>query len=145
MAVWVGGMVAIPLVAVPVLRQSVDSSTQAARLTAGTVRRFHRMSVHVIVLIVLTGVFNLMNMGIPMGFQFGAAFLHLLLVKVGLFLLIVGIQSWQAWGLVPALASSPEPAPDRLRTLYRRLFWTSMLNLALAVIVVRLGLELRYG
>jgi putative copper export protein len=145
MAVWVGGLFAIPLVAVPVLRQSLDSPAEAARLAARTIRRFHRVSVEVIVLVVITGIFNVMNAGMPRGFQFGAAYLHVLFAKLGLFLLMVGIQSWQAWRLAPALQASPDPASGDLRTLYRQLLWTSILNVGLAVVVVRLGLELRYG
>ena len=145
MAVWVGGLFAISFVAIPVLRQAVDSPALAARLAARTVRRFHRLSVEVVVLIVLTGIFNVMNAGIPRGFQFGAAYLQLLLLKLGLFLAIVGLQAWQAFRLAPAMAASPDPAPEVLRSLHRRLFWTSMLNGVLALIVVLLGLKLRVG
>ena len=144
--VWVGGLVAVSFVFVPVLRRGIDSPQEVARLVSMVVQRFQRISRELIFVILLTGVFNLVHAGIARGFDFSAAYIKMLIVKVSLFVVIVAVQAWQSFRLVPAFASitSATPGNATARRLQRRAIMTSILNAVLALSVILLGLELRY-
>lgn len=145
--VWVGGFFAVGLVVVPVLRSGADSPQAAARLAGAAIQRFGRISREIVFLIFLSGVFNVINAGMPRSFRFGAEYMSTLGVKVALFAAVVTIHAWQSLRLAPALtatATSGERAEPTARLLYRRLTWTSLAGFAIAVTVVLLGLKLGY-
>ncbi len=141
-SLWVGGLFAVSLVSVPVLRREIDSPGDSARLVQGVVRRFQRISREVLLIILLTGAFNLLNAGMAHGFHFSGSYLFLLGVKVTLFLVMVAIQIWQTYRLIPALDPAASGASGRH---IRRYYLTSVINLVLAVTVILMGLKLRYG
>ena len=152
MALWVGGLFAVFFVLVPVLKSGIASPKESARLVAMAVQRFQRISREVILLILLTGIFNLILAGVARGFQFSAAYLTMLAAKVGLFAAIVAIQAWQSFRLAPALVSitsgteqASGPAPAAIKRLQRQALVTSLLSLIFAVAAILLGLRLRYG
>ena len=144
-AVWVGGLFTVSFVSVPVLRAGVDSPTDAARLAAMMLRRFQRISREIILLILLTGMFNVINAGMARGFNFSDSYILTLLVKLSLFVTIVAVQAWQSLRLAPALGTvANHPTGEDTARLHRRLMLTSLINLVLGVAAILLGLSLRY-
>ena len=148
--VWVGGRFALAFVLLPVIWSGLESPKEAARLVAMSVERFQRISREVIFVILLTGLFNLINAGIARGFNFSTTYLTLLAVKVSLFLVVVVIQFWQSLRLVPALVAvasdteSGSGAPQALKRLRKQFLTTSLLSVLLAGVLIFLGLALRY-
>ena len=69
---WVGGLFAIAFGFIPVLRKGTDSASAAARLTATALGRFQRISRELVFLILLTGIFNVINAGVARGFAPGS-------------------------------------------------------------------------
>lgn len=125
--VWIGGMVAIPFVAAPVLRREAGHPAVVT-----LVRRFQRLSRELIVVILLTGIFNVIFAGVLHGFRFSPAYIAVLSAKIALFVAIIANQLWYSYRLVPhALESS------------RAVTWSAVVNVILAAIVVFLGLNLR--
>ncbi len=144
-------MFTVAFVFVPVIRRGIDSPKEVARLVAMVVQRFQRISREVVFLILLTGIFNLINAGVARGFDFSATYIRMLVIKVALFIVIIAIQTWQSFRLVPAysaITSDMEQAVDTasgaFKRLHRRALMTSILSLVLAASVILLGLALRY-
>ncbi len=147
--VWVGGLFAVSFVLVPVLRRGIDSQQEVARLVTMVLRRFQRISRELILLILLTGMFNLISAGVARGFNFSATYIVMLVIKVTLFVVMVAIQAWQGFRLAPAFASlvsgtEQTVVPGAVKRLRRRALATSMLNMVLAATAILLGLGLRY-
>ena len=143
-ALWVGGLFAVSFVMVPVLKQGAGSPEKAAALFTRGLERFQRISRELLLVILLTGIFNLANAGMARGFSFGAQYLTMLGIKVGLFVTIAAIQLWQSLRLAPAIQAAAS-IPETSSGLYRRFLLTSLLNLGLGAAAVLLGLRLRYG
>ena len=125
---WVGGLLAVPFVAAPVLRR-MDHGREAVNVL---VRRFQRLSRELVFVILLSGIFNVINAGALTGFAYTNRYLLLVGVKLGLFLVMAANQAWYSLALVPA---------DRTAAAW----WSAVSNVALAAIVLYLGLSLRYG
>lgn len=150
--VWVGGMMFLVFVLMPVVRK--ERPREAAALTRLVGRRFQRVGWAALGLLVLTGVGNLALRGIgwsdvlqPRFWQ--SSFGHVLgmkLVLVGLIGvsslvhdLVVGPRATEAW--------KPEAGVPRERAmlLRRRAAWMGRFNLVLALAVVALGIMLVRG
>ncbi len=127
---WLGGMVAVPFIAAPVLRSS--AGLEAIQIL---VRRFQRLSRELVFVILLTGIFNLIFVGALSRYDFSAGYLGVVGAKVGLFLIILGNQLWYSYRLVPKWVESGEGA--RAATI------SAVANVVLAAIVLYLGLSLR--
>lgn len=146
---WVGGLLAVYWVCVPVLMR--EARPQSARLVARVVHRFQRISWELVAVIVVTGIFNVLRVGVARGFGFDAAYVGMLVGKLCLLVAIVALQAWQSFRLVPAfvaVASNASPIsgsePPEFTRFRRRAFASSLLAVVLAAIAVFLGLLLRY-
>lgn len=126
--VWVGGMIAVPFIAAPVLRR--EASDRAEEVVRAVVLRFQRLSRELILVILLTGIFNLISVGVLIDFSYSAAFVRTVAAKTVLFLVMAGNQAWYSYSLVPE---------GRLR----KAAWSCVVNVALAAVVLYLGLSLR--
>lgn len=130
--VWLGGMVAIPFIAAPVVHRSAGPAAVEM-----LVRRFQRLSRELVLLIVLTGIFNLIFVGALTRFSFTAEYLGLVAVKFTLLLLMLGNQIWYSYRLVPAWVRGSEGS--------RTASLSAFTNVVLGAIVLFLGLNLRPG
>lgn len=128
--VWVGGMIAIPFVVVPAVRRTVPD--RADELIEALVRRFQRLSRELVFLILLTGIFNILNSGAAVGFNYTGRFIQMVGAKLVLFIVMGANQLWYSLVLVP-----------RRKT--RHAAWSAAGNVLLAAVVLFLGLTLRYG
>lgn len=149
--VWIGGMVFLALVLVPVTRHP-EYQGVAASLVHWTGVRFRWVGWVCLVLLLLSGTFNLAYRGFgwadvwnrqifqgPFGRPLG---IKLLLVAVILLIsafhdFLIGPQATALWQANPA---SPEA-----RRLRHQASWIGRLNLLLALVVVALGVALVRG
>lgn len=144
---WLGGLFTVAFVLVPVLARKISSPTEVASLVDGVLKRFQRISREVIFLIFLSGMFNIILAGMGRNFAFGSTYMRILTVKVVLFIIIIIIQAWQSTRLAPSFVAVAADTTDgqSAEPLRRKLYLTTLLNLALGVTVIALGLKLRYG
>lgn len=124
--VWVGGMVTVPFVAAPVVRRHAGPEAVTV-----LVRRFQRLSRELILLVLLTGIFNLILVGMWARFQFSTPYLTLVGAKLLLFFVMIANQFWYSYRLAPPLEAS------------RKATWSAIANVIFAAAVIYLGLSLR--
>lgn len=117
----------IPFVAAPILRREAGHGAVVA-----LVRRFQRLSRELILVVLLTGIFNLIFVGMLSSFQFSAEYLTLVAVKFALFIALIANQMWYTYRLVPQALESSRPVT-----------WSAVVNVLFAAIVIFLGLSLR--
>lgn len=139
---WLGGWLVLGLLCLPTLRRQELPAAQRRQLISGLLQRFRSYSIHLIGLIILTGIFNLINVALMRGFQFSRTYLLILGAKLLLFAVLIALQmrptaialrgeTPQESGREPA--QSPGP---KLR------LW--LLFAVLAVLALFLGLSLRH-
>ena len=133
--VWVGGMIVVPFVVAPSVRRFAGehlAPERTAALIETLVRRFQRFSRELFFTILLTGIFNLINVGWLTNFSYPATYLQLVGAKFILFLAMGINQAWYSLALVPQ---------GKTRTA----LWSALVNAVLAAVVLYLGLRLRFG
>jgi len=147
--VWLGGLVTVSFVLASALAWA-DSPGAIARFAATTAARFQRISRELVFIILLTGIINLIYIGVARSFSFGSAYVVALALKISLFASLIAIQAWQSFRLSPrivAIGSQMEAAdqlPAEATRIRKRAFLLSMVNFVLAALAVYLGLGLRY-
>ena len=105
-SIWIGAAVSVTLLWLPQIRATIDPATWEA-LLLGLGRRYLRWAWVAIELLVLTGIFNLLSVGIDTGFAFPSAFLKRLIAKLLVVLVMIGLQVGLQLAWVPRLASGP--------------------------------------
>lgn len=150
--VWIGGMYFLVLVVVPWLR-----SGQQARLNAGvflreTGARFRTVGWVCFGILLATGTFNLWVRGVRLGdfvnpHWLRSPFGHTVLLKLGLFALVLGVSSYHDFVIGPAatraISQDPRsPESERLRKSASR--W-GRLNALLALLLVAVAVGLVRG
>lgn len=149
--VWIGGMVFLALILVPVIRQP-DHQDMSASLMHGTGIRFRWVGWICLGLLLLSGVFNLIYRGLGWedlrSSQFWqGSFGHTLGIKLLLVAVIFLLSALHDFILGPraiVLWRANPTSPEALR-LRRGAGWLGRLNLLLALIVVALGVILVRG
>ena len=129
--IWVGGMFFVTLILLPMLQRSTSSHRDLSNILDGTVKRFQTISWEAVGIILLTGIFNLINVGLERDFNFSAAYIHIVATKFFLLIIIIAIQSFQSYHLSPGMIS-------------QRTVLLSIPKLLLAGLVIYLGLSLEY-
>ena len=129
LSVWIGGMVIVPFVVAPAARLRLGEGAHA--FVEAVVRRYQRISRELILAILLTGIFNVLNLGVMTQFAFGGDFIRLLVLKIVLFGMMAANQAWYTFALVPSREKK------RLAT------WSAAANVLLAAVVIFLALHLR--
>ncbi len=113
---WIGSSAFFSLLWLPPVRRSIDpASWEELLLRLG--RRYLRWSWLAIELLVLTGIFNLLRVGVDIGFAFQPAFLRRLTGKLLIVSAMIGIQIGLSLAWMPRLArsSSAEGAKRQVR------------------------------
>ena len=150
-AVWLGGMAFLALIIVPVMRKPAYRE-QAAELIQQTGRRFRWVGWSCLILLVVTGGFQLIQRGfgwddIESGDLFAGGFGHTLGLKLVLVTLIFGVSAGHDFFIGPRATAVGRVAPGSPAALRLRAWasWMGRLNMLLAVIVVALGVLLVRG
>lgn len=138
--IWVGGMFFMTSVLLPMLQCSTPSQRDVSSIIDRTVKRFQTISWEAVGIISLTGIFNLINVGLERDFNFSPAYLYTVATKLLLLIVIIAIQSYLSYSLFPRLITVPS-SHDRLR---KRAMLLSVPQLVLAGLVIYLGLGLKY-
>lgn len=101
--IWIGSSSFLSLLWLPAVRRDVDPISWEELLVA-LGKRYLRWSWLAIEILVLTGVFNLLRVGIDSGFAFHPAFLSRLIGKLVIVLVMIGIQIGLSLAWMPRLA-----------------------------------------
>ena len=140
--IWIGGMLFLSLVAVPVLRQ-VDSPLLRADLFRKMAQRFRRLVWICIVVLILTGIVNVAYYG---NTSTGSPYLKVLVIKLGLVgvLVALGVAHDFIIGPRAARAQSRDGLPPNGTDLLMVQLtpWVGRLNLLLGVIILVLAAAL---
>lgn len=150
-AVWIGGMVFIALVLVPVTRQPEHRGV-ATSLIRWTGRRFRWIGWLSLALLLLSGTFNLAQRGfgradLVSGRLWEGTFGRVLGIKLFLVAMILFLSILHDFVIGPRateLLQNHPGSPQALK-LRRQASWMGRLNLILALIVVALGIMLVRG
>ena len=150
--VWVGGMLFLSLVVVPVARNMPPAERGALFGRIG--RPFRAVGWACIVLLVVTGAINSAYRGVTWeslasGHLLASDFGRILTAKLGLVTLMVALSIWHDFVLGPASARALERkdpgAPRAVATLRWRASWAGRVNALLALLVVALAVALVRG
>jgi putative copper export protein len=140
--IWIGGMLFLSLVAVPVLRQ-VDSPLLRADLFRKMARRFRRLVWICIAVLILTGIVNVAYYGNTTP---GSPYLKVLGIKLGLFAVLVALGMTHDFIIGPRAARAQSRdglSPTGTDLLMVQLApWVGRLNLLLGVIILVLAAAL---
>ena len=150
-AIWVGGMIFVALVVVPVIRRK-ELQAAAARLIHFTGIRFRWVGWACFVVLLLSGLFNLLVRGIAWADLFAAQFWagpfgKLLALKLIVFVLILASSALHDFVIGPRAVAvwQERPGSAEAGRLRRRATQFGRLNLLLALLIVALGIMLVRG
>ena len=140
-AFWIGGMLFIPLVLVPGIKQQPNR----VLLLHKTGIKFRFYGWLAVVVLFITGFLNMHFRGLPFTVEFftSSSYGKLLVIKLFLFvlmLLIGGIHDFYIG--MKSIDEMQESAGTKFKLLAR---WTGMLNLLLALIIAFLGVAISRG
>lgn len=143
--VWIGGMLFLALVLMPSLRGLEDPKLRS-QLVHVVGRRFRTVGWIAIGVLIVTGILNVMRLGVSpialLDTRFGAI-LGLKLTLVSVMLILSGVHDFI---LGPKLTSSnPTPGSTESEGLRRTVVMLARVNLLIGIIIVLLGLMLSHG
>jgi len=105
-SIWIGVSAFLTILWLPQVRKGIDPvSWEELLLRLG--RRYIRWAWLAIETVVLTGIFNILSIGIESGFAFPPAFLRRLIAKLVIVLLMVALQIGLSVIWLPRLAKGP--------------------------------------
>ncbi|MBI4380040.1 MAG: CopD family protein [candidate division NC10 bacterium] len=105
-SIWIGVSAFLTMLWLPQVRKGIDPvSWEELLLRLG--RRYIRWAWLAVHILVLTGIFNLLSVGIDTGFAFPPAFLRRLIAKLVIVLLMVALQVGLSVIWLPRLARGP--------------------------------------
>lgn len=150
-AVWIGGMVFVALVLVPVIRQPENQGV-AASLVQVTGQRFRSVGWLCLFLLLLTGAVNLYYRGFSVSELWSAElwqspFGLVLGLKLFLFGSVLVLSCVHDFAIGPRATAlwRNQPTSVEARRLRRQASWIGRVNLLLALAVVALGIMLARG
>lgn len=150
---WIGGSLFLFLVLVPVTRKGEVPASVTAVLVRLVGRRFRTVAWLALAVLVATGIWMVLERGIGPGdlFTGGGGFITALRVKLGLVAVVLVLSAVHDFVLGPrvgqameALRGASSGAPEVARQ-RRLLSWLARVNVALALVIVALGVVLVRG
>lgn len=150
-AVWIGGMVFLALVVVPIIRRPEHQGI-AVTLINQTGRRFRWVGWGCLIVLLLSGTVNLAYRGFGWadlwnGHLFTGSFGHTLAIKLFCFVLVLLLSAVHDFVVGPratAVGQAAPGSPEAIR-LRHQASWYGRVNLLLALAVVALGVALVRG
>ena len=149
--VWVGGLLFIVMVFMPVLRHP-ELRGDAALLIRTTGQKFKRIAWASLWVLLLTGVANLYfktngNLEAMKGIMGIAPYGHIVGTKILLLAIVMGLALLHdfKWGPAATRAMQDDPDSDTARALRKKAGWVGRINLGLSLVILTLGLFLVYG
>jgi uncharacterized membrane protein len=147
-AVWIGGMVFIAAVLIPVVR-SPEFRSRSAELVRVTGRRFRTIGWGALVVLLVSGFYRAAERGVGVtallsGEAWGSRMGRLLTVKLVLVVAVLVVSLLHDFSIGPRAgrAMNAEPGSERALALRRAASWMGRFNLVAALVIVALGLML---
>jgi uncharacterized membrane protein len=148
---WIGGMLFLVLIVVPVMRR-LDDPRASSALFHKVALRFRTAGWWSLAILAMTGTFNLLHRGmgydVLTGSQFwGGGFGGALAIKLALVTLIVTLSVVHDFVLGPRASALARTAPSdpRAERLRKSVAWMGRVNLLLALAIIALGVMLVRG
>lgn len=146
--IWVGGMLFLTLVLVPVTLKMEPPRRGALLAEVG--RRFRWVGWSCILVLAVTGAVNLSHRGISVADLFTGTFIAqhrgvVLLSKLIAVVVMVALSALHDFVLGPQVTKALQNAPQRVPALRRRTSWLARANLALGLAVLALAMFLVRG
>ena len=149
--IWIGGIFYTAMVVGPTLKSSIPSPHNYAQLLWRFEKRFRRFNMELIIFILLSGIFNLINSGWTTGFNFSSTYLMLVAVKVLLFFGIVALQHIYGNRILPQIVEITEGfesgfalLPDDFTILRKKIVQVLGASTVMSLAALFIGLWLRY-
>ncbi len=149
--VWIGGMVALAAVVVPVLRREEMRETGLVFLHEAGVR-LRAVGWLVLPLLVVTGLFQVTQRagGVAPALElsfWSSGWGHLVALKIAIVSVVLGLEAWHDWWVGPRATELGRSAPGSAEALAlrRRASWIGRTNLLLSLVAVALGVLLVRG
>lgn len=151
---WLGGMLFLVMVMVPLTRREIDSPAEAARLLGQVGRKFRPVAWASIVLLVATGLYiatDQWRVSASDFFNGETYFLKVLQAKVGVVLIVIGLSIIHDFILGPRVTRQLEAlrqggAPSAtLRKSRRMLLILARVNMLLVLVILGLAVTLTRG
>jgi len=139
--IWIGGMAMVALVIAPVLAPR-DPASRHTELLRAIGERFSQVGWVCIVILLMTGILNLMHLAIPLDVLFTTRLGKLLIVKWSLIAMMIGLSIYHDFIAGPRLRFRSPEDPVTLR-LAARMRWSGRINLILGLAVLFFALGLR--
>ena len=150
--IWIGGIFYTAMVVGPTLKNSIPSPHNYAQLLWRFEKRFRRFNMELVIFILLSGIFNLINKGWGISFNFSGAYYSLVALKSVLFISIVGLQHIYGNRLLPQIVDMTEGfesdfalLPDDFTILRKKVTQVLAASTILSLIALFIGLWLRYA
>jgi uncharacterized membrane protein len=147
--VWIGGIFFETVVLIPALRRSVAESRTRAQLLLRIRGRFQVFRWEAVILVILTGIFNIINVGLARNFDFTNPYFQWLSIKITVVILIIAIQLYHQFRYIPIFekyaADIAKNDSDGLSEIEAKFTTTAWIALIMAVVVVLLAVSLRFG
>lgn len=140
-AFWIGGMLFIPLVLVPGIKQQPNR----VLLLHKTGLKFRFYGWLAVIVLLITGFLNMYFRGLPItiGFLTTSSYGKVLIIKLILFVLMLLVGAIHDFYLgMKSIDEMQESSGTKFKLLAR---WTGMLNLLLALIIAYLGVAISRG
>lgn len=150
--VWIGGMVFLGAVLIPVLRRSRTAGGQYTELIHGTGTRFRNVGWACLAILLATGIVNLTRWGV--GFErlasaelWASPWGRILAVKLVLVAAALAMSGVHDFVIGPRATRTLREAPgsEEAGRLRRMAGWMGRTNLLIAVVIVALGIMLVRG
>ncbi len=149
--VWIGGIFYTAIVVGPTLKSSIPSPHNYAQLLWRFEKRFRRFNMELIIFILLSGIFNLINSGWTTGFNFSGTYMTLVAVKAVLFVGIVALQHVYGNRFLPQIVEMTEGfesdfslLPDDFTILRKKIMQLLGASTVMSLVALFIGLYLRY-
>ena len=144
---WIGGIIFSTFIAGPIL-SGKSAQNGGVQFHERIVYRFYRLSRELVFVILITGIFNLVNRGILVQFNFSSTYLIVLGVKFTILMVIAGLQMYYSLKLIPvlseALLGEQEGNEVMLTRLRKQAFGIASLMMIFGITAIYLGLNLGY-
>lgn len=145
--IWIGGIFFNAVVVSPVLRKRLSSPNTYFQLSMSMLTRFNRFTKEVVGAIILTGMFNLINHGWLINFNFSSLYLQIFFLKMIAVLGIIVLQAMISIKMMPAwekIVSGKSEDFSRFEVIYRKINRINLVSLLLAFIAIFFAMNLKY-
>jgi uncharacterized membrane protein len=141
--IWIGGSLFLVLVLLPITRQAMTPQ-ESISFHQKVGKRFQVIVWICVGILLMSGIFNVLNRGAFTGYVFSDSYFKILAVKMFFFFILLGLMALHSFVLVPRMASLAEKgaAPEELGRIRKKSVMVSAASLLIGLFILFLGLML---